>query len=187
MSIAMRYRLDRKYKALLTTTTLTNGLIGDSTSPRTVSLTHDSKISLTLASDLALLILLDGIRQLSIVLRLLAVVDTREGGTRKRRLREMRYNDVKALGQRVRNKTVLTLFDRAEYLASNRFLKLFRRICVNGLLDDKSDVLRAAWWSAPARGLKRGHFGVVGVINTKKAYTKLTAMRSGKSNTVKDE
>jgi hypothetical protein len=99
------------------------------------------------------------------------VVDIREGGVRKRPLRGMRYNNVKALGQRVRNKTVLTLFDRAEYLSSNRFLKSFRRMCVDGLLDYESDVLRAAWRSAPARGLKRGNFGVVGVINTKKVYT----------------
>ena len=70
-----------KYKALLATTALTNGLIGNLISLRTLRLAYDSKVTLTLADDLALIVFLDYIWQLPLVLYLLTVVDISLGST----------------------------------------------------------------------------------------------------------
>src|SRR5882757_986945 len=117
-----------KHKALLATTTLANRLIGNLTSPRTLRLAYDSEVALTLANDLALIVFLDYIWQLPPVLCLLAVVDTSPGSTWLWNLPRIQYDDIETLGQREGDETILALLDRAEYFASTRLLKPYRRI-----------------------------------------------------------
>jgi len=85
------------------------------------------------------------------------MVDTRKSGTWKRLLRRVRYYNIEALGQGVRGETVLTLFNRREYLARDGFLEPLSRIGVDSLLDDETNVFRTAWRRAPARRLNGGH------------------------------
>jgi hypothetical protein len=131
----VRRRYNGKNKALLRALPFTNIFQGDLTTPRTLCLTNDSELALTLSDNLpCFLVPLDILWQTTIIPRLYSMVDTREGGHTASLLR-ISDDDIKALRKGIGNQTIATLVDRCKDLACPRRIGRARRIGVDGPLN----------------------------------------------------